>query len=161
MLFFLVSLLFTAFEFSFKLTQGFVLAPEDGFVQNYPGFASGGFLWTPLLLTGFPVAADPQLAIFYPLHALCALFPSALGFNLYVLAAFFLASFFASLYCRRLTGSILGGLVGGTLYGFGGYQISELRHVQVLHSALWLPLLLLLVDHIAQPLRAPTARSTL
>lgn len=62
LLFFLVSLLFTAFEFSFKLTQGFVLAPEDGFVQNYPGFASGGFLWTPLLLTGFPVAADPQLA---------------------------------------------------------------------------------------------------
>lgn len=148
LLFFLVSLLFTVFEFSFKLTQGFILAPEDGFVQNYPGFAAGGFLWTPLILTGFPVAADPQLAIFYPLRALCALFPAAFGFNLYVLSAFFLASFFASLYCHRLTGSILGGLVGGTLYGFGGYQISELRHVQVLHSALWLPLLLLLVDHL-------------
>jgi hypothetical protein len=47
--------------------HGFILAAEDGRVQNYPAFASPGFFWTPLLLTGFPVLADPQTCLFYPL----------------------------------------------------------------------------------------------
>lgn len=149
MLYLSVAVAAPLFVFAPKLWQGFVLAPEDGFVQNFPGFAAkSSLLWTPLILTGFPVAADPQLAMFYPLHSLAGFFPPFLGWNLYVLSAFVLATFFMALYCRRLTGSTFAGLVGGILYGLGGYQISELRHVQVLHAALWLPLALLLVDRI-------------
>ncbi len=131
--------------FASKIFTGHLLAAEDGRVQNYPGFASSGFLWTPLILTGFPVMADPQICFFYPL---CYLSKHVGGWNFYVLSGYFLSALFASLFAFRLSKSTLGALVSGLAYGFGGYQISELRHVQIVQTAAWLPLLLLLVDYL-------------
>ncbi len=131
--------------FASKIFTGHLLAAEDGRVQNYPGFASSGFLWTPLILTGFPVMADPQICFFYPL---CYLAKHVGGWNFYVLSGYFLSALFASLFAFRLSSSTFGALICGIAYAFGGYQISELRHVQIVQTAAWLPLLLLFVDHL-------------
>ncbi|MBS1992519.1 MAG: YfhO family protein [Cyanobacteria bacterium SZAS LIN-3] len=140
-----------------KLAQGYVLAPEDDFVQNYPAFASPVQEWTPLLLTGFPVLADPQVQSFYPLAWLCRALPLGLfgpgltaNFNLYIILAYVLAAFFAAALGRKLTGSFYAGLLAGLVYGFSGYLISELKHVQVLHTALWLPALLYLLEALRE-----------
>jgi len=145
--------------FSYHVSQGYVLAPEDDFVRNYPLFASPGTLWTPLLLSGFPVLADPQGQFFYPLVWLAKILPfSFLGlssmtanFDLYIGSAFVLAAYFAALLARHLTGSFYGSVMAGLAYGFSGYLISELKHVQLLHTALWLPLILLLLERVLQP----------
>lgn len=136
--------------FAEKILHGFIFAAEDGRVQNYPAFASPGFFWTPLLLTGFPVLADPQTCLFYPL---CFISKHLLqgnqayqGWNLYVLSAYFLSALFAALFAFRLTKSNLAAMIAGLVYGFGGYQISELRHIQIIQTAVWLPLLLYFVE---------------
>jgi hypothetical protein len=136
-----------ALIYSEKIVHGFIFAAEDGRVQNYPAFASPGFFWTPLLLTGFPVLADPQTCLFYPICFIAKfLIPGYQGWNLYLLSAYFLSALFAALFAYRLTKSNLAALLAGFIYGFGGYQISELRHVQIIQTAAWLPLLLYFVE---------------
>lgn len=136
-----------ALIYSEKIVHGFIFAAEDGRVQNYPAFASAGFFWTPLLLTGFPVLADPQTCLFYPICFISKiLIPGYQGWNLYLLSAYFLSALFAALFAYRLTKSNLAALLAGFIYGFGGYQISELRHVQIIQTAAWLPLLLYFVE---------------
>ncbi len=136
-----------ALIYSEKIVHGFIFAAEDGRVQNYPAFASPGFFWTPLLLTGFPVLADPQTCLFYPICFISKLLiPGYQGWNLYLLSAYFLSALFAALFAYRLTKSNLAALLAGFIYGFGGYQISELRHVQIIQTAAWLPLLLFFVE---------------
>ncbi|MBU6451175.1 MAG: YfhO family protein [Cyanobacteria bacterium REEB67] len=137
------------------LLRGLVLAPEDNFVQNFPAFAAGDRLWTSLLLSGFPVLADPQVQYFYPLARLVKLLGPDLifDFNVYVVSGFVLAAFFAALLARRLSGSFYGSLVAGLSYGFSGYLISELKHVQVLQTAIWLPVIFYLIDFFASSSR--------
>jgi len=136
-----------ALIYSEKIVHGFIFAAEDGRVQNYPAFASPGFFWTPLLLTGFPVLADPQTCLFYPICFISKiLIPGYQSWNLYLLSAYFLSALFAALFAYRLTKSNLAALLAGFIYGFGGYQISELRHVQIIQTAAWLPLLLYFVE---------------
>ena len=137
--------------FAEKLLQGVIFAAEDGRVQNYPAFASPGFLWTPLLLTGFPILADPQTCMFYPICFISKhLLQGYQGFNLYLLSAYFLSAVFAALFAFRLTKSNLAAMIAGLVYGFGGYLISELRHVQIIQTAVWLPLLFYFVENLRQ-----------
>jgi len=152
--------------FAAKISQGYVLAPEDNFVQNFPAFAGSGFLWTPLLLCGFPVLADPQVQFFYPLAWLARLLPLGSGlttnFSIYVISAYVLSAFFMAALARRLTGSWYGGLMAGLTYAFSGYLISELKHVQVLHTAVWFPLCMYFVQSLSDSLcgTAETGDST-
>lgn len=129
--------------FAPKLMEGVILAFEDGKVQNYPAFAAAGRFWTPYLFCGFPVLADPQVATFYPLMQLSRLLPS--GFNVYILVAYLLAMTGAALLSYRLCRSRFGALVSGIVYGGSGFFLSELNHVQILHTAAWLPYLLLMI----------------
>jgi len=130
-----------------------VLAPEDGKVQNFPAyfapmFGQPGFLWNPFNFCGFPVLADPQIAMFYPVKAFFQLLlPGSIdGFNLYVLSGFVLAAFFAYLYVYARTANFLAALVSGLIYGLSGFTISELRHLQIVHTIAWLPFLLFCAD---------------
>ncbi|HNB15379.1 MAG TPA: hypothetical protein PLC15_08365, partial [Candidatus Obscuribacter sp.] len=138
--------LYLAVIFAPKLMEGVVLAFEDGKVQNYPAFAAAGRFWTPYLFCGFPVLADPQVATFYPLMQISRLLPG--GFNIYVLAAYLLAMTGAALLSYRLCRSKFGALVAGVVYGGSGFFLSELNHVQILHTAAWLPYLLLMIDRL-------------
>jgi hypothetical protein len=133
------------YYFHGPLMAGNILAPEDGKVQNYPGFftpfmGAAGALWSPFTFCGFPVLADPQLAMFYPLRLLFQALGQ--GFDAYVLSGFVLAALFTCLYVRKISGSKYGALFAGLIYGLSGYAISELRHVQIIHSLAWLPFLL-------------------
>lgn len=139
----LIYLLYLVVIFQPLLTNNLLLAYEDGRVQNYPAFASLEQQWTPNLLCGFPVLADPQVATFYPIMQLCRhLF---WGFNLYQLSPLLLAMLGTFLFLRRLTGSNFGALLAGICFGGSGFFISELNHVQILHAGMHLPFLLYFV----------------
>src|SRR3712207_9367657 len=54
-----------------------LLAPGDGFTYYLPAFYSARTLWTDLILSGFPLAADPQIQTWYPLSLFFSLIPDS------------------------------------------------------------------------------------
>lgn len=118
--------------------QGKLLAPGDALVQYLPAFQNGTHLWTNQILCGFPWYADPQSQTFYPLKHIFSLLPG--GWNLYIIIAFALAGFFATLYTYSLTSCWTAALVAGCIFAFNGFLLSNLRHTTMVHSAVWLPL---------------------
>ncbi len=138
---------FFSVYFSAVPLDGRLLAPGDGFVQNYPSFQDTKGLWNPDLLSGFPAFADPQAARWSPVRILCA---AAGSFNLFTVSAFVLASLFAFLLGTRLTGSRTAGALAGLVYGSGGFFMSHLGHGNMIHAAAWLPLLLLALHELGE-----------
>jgi hypothetical protein len=132
-------LLFTAF-FLPALVSGRLLAPGDGFIESLPAFLSPFTLWSPLLLSGFPVAADMANMAWYPLSLLLG--PLDL-WNAFVISAYVLASLFTYAYVLLVTGSRFAGFISGIVYGLGGFMVAHLGHTMIIHTAAWFPLLLL------------------
>lgn len=62
-----------------------------------------------------------------------------LAHNLLVLLSFVLAGFSTCLLVRRLTSSLIGGIVGGIVFAFAHYRFGQISHIQMLTSW-WIPL---------------------
>lgn len=154
----LIFVLFLALTFGGALGRGTILAFEDGMVQNFPAFAGQEKLWTSYLLCGFPVLADPQVATFYPPMQIARLLGNAIGFNLYILSAYMIAMLSAAALAFQLTKSRFASLVCGLIYGGSGFLISELNHVQILHTAAWMPLLFYFVEKLKEDITGSQSR---
>jgi len=120
--------------------QGKLLAPGDALVQYLPAFQGANHIWTTQILCGFPWYADPQSQIFYPLKQILSPIPG--GWNLYMMSAFAMAGIFAAYYAFSVTRCWTAALIGGCIYGFNGFLLSNFRHTTMVHSAAWLPLAL-------------------
>jgi hypothetical protein len=129
------TLFFSPILFSKKL-----LAPGDGIVQSVPAFYSPRTLWTPLLLSGFPVAADVTPQTWYPVSVLFSLIPDS--WNAFVVSAYVLASIFSYGYVYTLTKSRLAAMTSGIIYGMSGFMMAHLGHTSMIHTAAWMPLLI-------------------
>jgi hypothetical protein len=135
--------------------RGLLLAPDDGLSFFLPIFLSPPGLWDSTLLCGHPTYADPQAMLWYPLRHLPGGPPA---WNAFVLSGFVLAGAFFHRWIARATRSELAGAVGGLAYALSGYPMTHLRHVNVLHTAAWIPAVLLAVDRVVEaPSRARTA----
>ncbi|HEY9606192.1 MAG TPA: hypothetical protein V6C85_31590, partial [Allocoleopsis sp.] len=117
-----------------------MLAPGDGITQSVPSFYLPRTLWTPLLLSGFPVAADVTPQTWYPVSLLFSIFPDS--WNTFVVSAYVLASCFSYGYIYTITQSKLAALVGGIIYGMSGFMMAHLGHTSMIHTAAWMPLLI-------------------
>jgi len=132
------TLLYVLF-FAPVLFSGRLLAPGDALVYYLPNFILNAAFWDPLIMGGFPVAADPQAMTWYPVSILF----SALGsWNGFVLSAYVLASSFTYGYVYSLTGSRLAAAVSGIAYGTSGFMMAHLGHTSIVHAAAWMPLLI-------------------
>lgn len=133
--------LYVAF-FAPVLLSNRLLAPlGDGLSFFVPVVCSGPALWTPSLFAGYPLAADPQAMSWYP-PALLFGYPDG-RWNVLVLLAYVLASTWTFLLLRALTGCDFAALVSGIVYGMSGFFMSHLGHTNIIHSAAWLPLIVL------------------
>lgn len=118
-----------------------LLAPAGDAVNYYlPNFCSGVSLWEPLLQSGYPMAADPQAMSWYPISLLLSKHPAL--WNLFIISAYVLASFFSYCYVYCLTESSLAGLIAGITYGMSGFMIAHLAHATIIHAAVWIPLII-------------------
>ncbi len=104
-------------------------------------------LWTPGILTGYPLFADGEAGFLYPLHVLVLpwLGPERGLVALQVLHSF-LASAFAYALLRTLGTGLLGAIVAGLTYGYSGFAAGQIVHQNVLHAMVWLPLELVFVE---------------
>ena len=133
------SVLYTLF-FSPIIFSGRLLAPGDGIIQSVPAFYSARTLWTDIIFSGFPVAADPQVQTWYPLALLFSFIPNS--WNGFVISAYVLSSCFTYGYVYTITNSKLAAIVSGIIYGMSGFMMAHLGHTMMIHTAVWMPLLI-------------------
>ena len=105
-------------------------------------------LWTNLIGSGYPVFAEGQLGVLYPVHLLLfRLLPTLLAFNLNLYLHFLLAAVATFLFCRiSLKRSISASLLAGLAYSFCGFNFTHLHQVNIILVIAYLPLLLLLIE---------------
>ena len=151
----LVVVLFCALFFGGAIFRGKFLIGGDAFFQAYPLRAAawamirGGQLplWTPLVFSGYPLLAMPQLGLAYPLTWGHFFLPAPHAEMIYILAPFLLAPAFTYAYLRETGRSRLAALLGGLSFGYGGLMTNTYGMNAVPTNALmWLPLMLVVVE---------------
>ncbi len=106
-------------------------------------FKSGQIpLWNPYAFSGYPLLANVQSAVFYPINILFFIFESKIAWIIYVLLQPMLAFIFMYLFIRSLSLSKYAALFCGLSFGFIGYMATWFEWGVVGHSGLWLPLVL-------------------
>ncbi|HVS82610.1 MAG TPA: YfhO family protein [Pyrinomonadaceae bacterium] len=144
------SLLFLVF-FSPVILRGSLLAVGgDGLYIYLPNFYSHKVLWDPLLFSGFPMMADPQVLTWYPPALLFSLLPGA--WNVFIIMAYVAGSSFMYGYVYALTRSRFAALTSGLVFGLSGFMIAHLGHAVIIHVAAWIPLILWSLEALRQRL---------
>lgn len=104
-------------------------------------------LWTPNILSGYPLLSMAQLGLGYPLTWGYSFLPGYVAEQIYVLAPFLLAPVFTYAYLRQIDRSPLAALLGALTFGYGGMMASPLANNGLMPNAvMWLPLALIAVE---------------
>ena len=104
-------------------------------------------LWTPFVLSGYPLLSMSQLAFAYPLTWGYLLLPGHWAEQVYVLAPFLLSPMFTYAYAREVGRSRTAALLAGLAYAYGGAATGLLGVVGFFTNAMmWLPLMLVAID---------------
>src|SRR5262247_3662268 len=104
-------------------------------------------LWTPHILSGYPLLSMAQLGIGYPLTWGYLFLPGHIAEDVYVLAPYLLAPAFVYAYLRTVNCSRLGSLLGGLSFTYGGMMVSGVGQCGLYANAvMWLPLMLIAIE---------------
>ena len=104
-------------------------------------------LWLPDVYMGYPIQAEGMMGAFYPPNLLLfGLLPPLPALNLSVLWPFFMAAFATYALARKLGAAIWPSLVAAVAYALGGYYIVHLKHLPIVHTASWIPLVWLVIE---------------
>jgi hypothetical protein len=105
-------------------------------------------LWNPYEMAGKPLLANFQSGVFYPLNIILFLKPFSTFWSIFILSQSFLCAFFLYLYLTNRKLDNKAAAVGAIAFSFSGFSISWLEWGTILHTVLWLPLLLYFIDRI-------------
>lgn len=104
-------------------------------------------LWTPLIYTGFPLQANPESGITYPVNIiLFKIFSPARALNLSILLKFLLAALFMFYYLRALGIDRPSSLFASIAFSWCGFFVGHLKHLNMHDAGIWVPLILLLIE---------------
>lgn len=106
-------------------------------------------LWNPYSLAGVPLLANFQSAAFYPLNILFFALPLSMAWSFLIVLQPLLAGIFLYLYLTNLKLSRESSILGAITFSFSGFFTAWLEWGTILHTALWLPLILLSIDKLA------------
>lgn len=126
--------------------------PYVGDIRNYyyPGWAyfsqalrAGNLpLWCRGIYCGFPLFADSELALFYPLNLLLFQMPTQAGFYYSLALHFLLGAWFSYAYCRRIRLGKAASVFASLSFTLGGFFLSHMVHPNVVATSAWMPLFL-------------------
>jgi hypothetical protein len=137
--------------FGWAIFSGRYVAGGDVFFYNHPMRAAAWRMireghapvWTPHVLSGFPLLAMSQLALGYPLTWGHLFLPPHAAEQVYIFAPFLLAPAFTYAYCRTLGRSRTASLLAGLAYGYGGWMTNVFGMSGLpSNPTVWLPLVL-------------------
>ena len=98
-------------------------------------------LWSPDILSGYPLLAEGEMGAFYPLNLLLyGLLPMDIALNYSIILHFMIAGLAMYLFARSLGLGPFGGLMAGLTYAFSGFFIGHVDHLSIMAAAPWLPL---------------------
>lgn len=95
---------------------------------------------------GVPLDANVQAAPYYPLNVLFLFLNFPVAWTLLIMLQPLLAGVFLYLYLRNLKLSPTASILGAITWAFGGFTISWLTWGTIVHTSLWLPLILFAID---------------
>ena len=104
--------------------------------------------WNPYSFSGTPNIANLQSASFYPLNVFFLFLPFEYSWSFLILLQPLLAGLFMYFYLKNLKLSDLASIFGSVVFAFSGFFVTWLEWGTILHTALWLPLILLSVDKL-------------
>ena len=108
---------------------------------------SGQFpLWNPFYFGGMPLLANFQSAVFSYVNIFFLFLPQVLAWSLGIIIQPFLTSLFLYLFLRNRNLSKISSLLGGIVFAFCGFSVAWMEYNVLGHTALFLPLLLLVAD---------------
>ncbi|NUM25526.1 MAG: YfhO family protein [Candidatus Buchananbacteria bacterium] len=115
-------------------------------------FRRGEFpLWTNLLGNGWPILAEGQSGVFYPVNILFFIFlPLGLAVLCSFVANFFLGSVFTYLYARVIRLSSSAALLAAIAFSYSGFFVFRIKHLNLINAAIWLPLAWYVIEKILQ-----------
>lgn len=102
--------------------------------------------WTPYIHNGHPLLAIFSIAVFYPLNLLFLPFPAYIGWNYSIIGHYILAGIFMYFYLKEIGLISSCALFGGIVFMFNGFLISHLEHNSMVASAIWLPLIFMVIE---------------
>lgn len=98
--------------------------------------------------SGYPLLANFQSGAFYPLNIIFFVLPFNFAWGIYIFLQFFLGGIFMFLFLRNVLNRSFIAFIGSTVWILSGFWISWSEWGNILHTALWLPLILLAIDKI-------------
>lgn len=108
---------------------------------------TGGLsFWCPGIYCGFPLFADSEMGLFYPLNPLLLFLPPLAGFTYSLVFHYLLGGCFLYLYCRRIGLSRPASLFAALPFMLGGFFLAHLVHPNAVATAAWMPLFLYLLE---------------
>lgn len=143
------------FVFRGAFLRGLVFFENDTLAYYYPVLSEmrrfllqGSLpLWTPYIYGGFPLFADGESGALYPINLVLLLLTSpeeALVWLGPLRVA--MAGFFMYLYARTIGLGSMGSTVSALVFAFGGFTVAQLHHLNLSSGAVWLPLILFLLE---------------
>jgi len=105
-------------------------------------------LWNPYSFAGTPLLANFQSAPFYIFNLLFFVFPFSTAWSILIFLQVFLAGIFFYFYLQSIKLKKIACVLGSLSFSFSGFFTSWLCWGTILHSALWLPLILLAIEKI-------------
>jgi len=104
--------------------------------------------WNPYTFTGVPIDANIQAAPYSPFNLLFIIFDFSVAWTLLIMIQPLFSGTLMYLYLRRLDLIGVAALTGSIAWAFGGFATSWLTWGTIMHTALWLPLILLSIDEL-------------
>lgn len=107
-------------------------------------------LWNPHQFAGIPFMAAGQQSTLYPLSLLYYILPLPAAYGWYTVANLWLAGVFMYLLGRSLGVSRAGSALAGVVYQLSGFMLASVVFQMIIGAAVWLPLLLLMIEYIVR-----------
>lgn len=105
-------------------------------------------VWNPYEMSGKPLLANFQSSPFYPLNILLFIGSFPTMWSIFILLQPLLGGLFMYWYLRNFKLHQLASLMGALSFAFSGFFVAWLEWGNVVHTALWLPLILLSIEKI-------------
>lgn len=105
-------------------------------------------IWNPYSFSGTPLLANFQSAAFYPLNIVFFLMDFNTAWTILVMLQPLLGAIFFFSYVRSLNIKKEASLLGALAFAYSGFTIAWLEWNTVVHTLIWLPLILLSIERI-------------